>query len=865
MDATSGLPGRRGRLLLGYLVANRDRGVRRDELIEALWPVDMPNAPEASLSSLLTGVRRALGRGALSGRSILTLRLPPDAWLDLEAARASATAAETALAAGRGSEALVHARAAIDLTADPVLAEFQGDWVERLRADVTQLRCDQLETATRAALSVGGRELGAAERYARLLIELEPYRESGYALLMEALAAAGNVAQALRTFDDVRVRLRDELGVPPARGLVALHERLLLRNEPGKPRPATLPPSSELPELPLPGLVVRSERRSFVAREAELARLRERWAAARRGQGELALLTGEPGIGKTRLAARFAAEAHVHGATVLYGRADEDSVVPYQPFVEALRHLVAHVDVGAVESVLGAELAELRPLVPELARAVGPGGVPADAENGRYALFESVSALLDHVARLRPLILIVEDLHWADKPTLLLLRQVVRHAEASPMLVLGTYRDVELPPGAPLARLLADLRREQVVHRIGLGGLDERATSALVAARAEEAFGPGYAGRLREYTAGNPFFIEETLRSMGGERLAEPGGAMAVPESVEDIIARRFERLAPVTQEVLTSAAILGRDFSLSALARVLGRAPDEVLPGLEEASDAGLVAEHPERVGDFSFCHALVRETVYARPAASRRALLHLRAAEALSAPRGAGDVNVAELAHHYFLSRHAGGAERAVRYSVDAGRAAAAVLAYEEAAAHYERALRALDAMPGGDDAVRTGVLLQLGAVRWQGGEAGARAAFENAAALARRRGDHDTLVCAALGAGGRFYALGRGDPSYVALLEEALAVVTGAALRARLLARLAQALAPAGGARPAELSGEALRLARGAGDDSALAAAILSRHAALLHVRHLDQRLDLAERPWRSPIGRSCTRSRRWRGTG
>ena len=832
--------------MLAYLVANRARAVRRDELIEAVWGAQLPSAPEASLSSLLTGVRRALGRDALSGRSVLTLALPADVWIDVEAARDSADQAEAALAAGHPSEALQRARVALGLTTDPVLAEFQNEWVEHLRADIGQLRCDQLETATRAALALGGPELGTAERFAGLLIELEPYRESGYALLMEALASAGNVAEALRAYDELRVRLRDELGVSPAPSLTALHGRLLLRGDTGSPRVAVLPRCPAQLDLPLPGTVTRSERHSFVAREAELTRLRERWTVARRGQGELALLTGEPGVGKTRLAARFAAEAHARGAAVLYGRADEDSVLPYQPFVEALRHLVSHLDIAEIERALGPQMAELRPFLPELPPATGAVAA-ADAPNQRYALFEAVSTLLDDVARLRPLILIVEDLHWADMPTLLLMRQVVRHAEASPMLVLATYRDVELGPGAPLARLLADLRRELVVHRIALGGLDERGTSALVAARAEEPVSADYVGRLCEYTAGNPFFIEETLRSIGAGRLCEPSahdGTISVPESVQDIIVRRFERLAPLTQELLTCAAVLGRDFSLIALERVLRRPAERVLAGLEEAASAGLVIEHPERVGDFSFCHALVREMVYGRPAATRRALLHLRAAEALSGASGAMEVHAAELAHHFFLARHAGGAERAVSHCVDAGRAAAGVLAYEEAAGHYERALEALDLVAGGDDAVRMGILLQLGAVRWQGGEAGARGAFDEAAVLARRRTDGDALVRAALGAGGRFYAPGRADRAYVALLEEALGAVTDRAQRARILARLAQALASGGGERPAALSAEALGLARGTDDRAALASALLSRHAALLHIRHLDERLSVAE---------------------
>jgi DNA-binding SARP family transcriptional activator len=850
-DVAGAIPGLQGRALLAYLVVNRGRPIRRDELIDVVWQDQLPAAPEASLSSLLTGVRRALGREALSGgRPALTLTLPPDAWIDLEAAREAASAADAALAAGRQAQALAQARAALDLTSRPLLAELGGRWVEQMRAEVGQLRGDQLETATRAGLAAGGPELATAERLARLLIEHEPYRESGYALLMEALAGAGNVAEALRVFADLRVLLRDELGIPPAAALRALHDRLL---QDGQTRPphADAPGALAPAEVPLPSLIVRSERRSFVGRSAERGRLAECWAEVRGGSSGLVLITGEPGIGKTRLAARFAAEARAVGATVVYGRTDEDSVVPYQPLVEALRHLLAYVEPTSVEAALGGQLAELGPLLPEVARAA-PGGqvVPADAENRRYALFEAVSALFQYVAQLRPMVLVVEDLHWADKPTLLLLRHLLRNAEGWGMMVLGTYRDVELQASLPLSRLLPDLRREHVLQRISLTGFDELETAELVAVRADKALGAGDARRLREYTAGNPFFIEETLRSVGEDPLPEPAAPAAatvrVPEGVQDIIMRRFERLEPVTLEILTCASVLGRDFSLVALGHLTARAADELLRGLEEALDAGLVVEAPELVGRFSFCHALLRDTIYARPAVSRRELLHLRAGEALEVAREAVDVHAAELALHFFLSRHAGGAERAQRYSVDAAREAARAHAYEEAAGHYERALQALDVMRGADAAVRTEILLSLGAVRWQGGEPGARAAFDQAADLARRRGDAESLLRAALGTAGRFYAPERPDPSHIGLLEEVIAGPASAdeAVRARLLATLAQAVAGSEIGRAAELSAEAVRRARSADDDVALVAALLSCHAALLHVRHLEERFEVAE---------------------
>jgi len=860
-----GLPGRQGRLLLGYLVVNRGRPVRRDELIDVLWEDTPPGAPDAGLAALLTRVRRALGPEAVEGRGRLRLVLR-DPWVDVEAARAAAQEAEAALAAGDAGRAAEQARAALAVTERPFLSELEGRWVDERRGELEELRSEALETLARAALALGPSELGAAERAARALIAREPYRESGYAALMEALAAEGNVAEALRIYDRLRVLLREELGVTPAARVTALHERLLMEGDmpagaaaaaaaappaghTGPPAaaspaaPAAAPPAGHAgppaaaspaapaaPPLviadgpvPLSPLLERVEQRPFVGREPELAALRERWATVPSGQAGVVVLAGDPGMGKTRLAARFAAEAHVQGATVLYGRVDEETVVPYQPFVEALRHHAAHAGVPQVDVPLDV----LAPLVPELGGPAAPAPPAGEPENRRYRLFEAVAALLADAARSRPLLLVVEDLHWAGRPTLLLLRHVVRQAHGTPLMVLGTLRDAEVAPGAPLARLLADLGREHVFHRVVLGGLEEDETAALA--------GDSELGRdLHRRTAGNPFFIEETLRSLA-EAPDEPG----VPEGIKDVITRRLARLGTPTVEALTSAAVLGLEFRLAELAAMLERPGDEVLEALEEALAAALLAEDPSEVDRFAFAHALVRETLYEQPAASRRARLHLRAGTALAeagAPPG-------ELAHHFFRARHVGGAEGAVGHGAEAARQAAATHAYEEASLHLEQALDALAVARPEDELGRAGLLLALGEVRWQGSEPGAREAFDEAAEIARRRYSPEALARAVLGAGGRFYAPTKVDEAYVARLEEALAALpeTDDPLRARLLARLAEQLALADGdERPLRLSAEAVAMARRTGDEDALAAALMGRHASLLAVEHLDERL-------------------------
>ena len=360
-------------------------------------------------------------------------------------------------------------------------------------------------------------------------------------------------------------------------------------------------------------LLERLEERPFVGRERELELLRERWGATPAGAGGVVVLAGEAGVGKTRLAARFAAAAHAGGATVLHGRIDEETVVPYQPFVEALRHYAAHGrDPGA-----GQDLEALAPLVPELGGGErAPEPPTGERENRRYRLFEAVAALLGQAASARPLLLVVEDLQWAGRPTLLLLRHVVRRLHGAPLMVLVTLRDGEAEPGGAPARLLADLSRELVVRRVALSGLDEAETAALVG-DAE------LARTLQGRTAGNPFFIEEMLRSLAEMPEESPG----VPEGVKDLVSRRLSRLDPATVEALTAAAVLGRDFRLATLEAMVGRPAEELLEALEEALRAGVVLEDAAHVDRFAFGHALVRETLYDAPAAARRARLHLRA----------------------------------------------------------------------------------------------------------------------------------------------------------------------------------------------------------------------------------------------
>ncbi|HKY75413.1 MAG TPA: AAA family ATPase, partial [Acidimicrobiia bacterium] len=370
--------------------------------------------------------------------------------------------------------------------------------------------------------------------------------------------------------------------------------------------------------IPMPALLT-DIGRIFVGREAELERLQPLWKEAAAGDRRIALLAGEPGVGKTRLAAELAIQVHEQGATVLAGRCDEDLGVPYQPFVEALRHFVDHASPSALKERLGRYGGELTRLVPELSERVVdlPEPLRSDPETERYRLFDAVAAWLTAAATEEPLVLVLDDLQWAAKPTLLLLRHVLRNSEVRRLLVIGTYRDTELTHDHPMVELLADLRRDDTIERLSLSGLDDAGVAAFVEQASGQTLdddGLALARALYQETEGNPFFVREVLRHLAetnaitrhGDRwtTSVPIDQLGIPEGVREVVGRRLARLSASANQALRAAAVVGPEFEANVLRAAAEMTEHELFAALDEAVAARLVSE-VSPVG-FRFAHAV-------------------------------------------------------------------------------------------------------------------------------------------------------------------------------------------------------------------------------------------------------------------
>jgi DNA-binding SARP family transcriptional activator/class 3 adenylate cyclase len=618
--------------------------------------------------------------------------------------------------------------------------------------------------------------------------------------------------------------------------------------------------AGELPALPMPALLTEMGR-LFVGRDAEFKQLERLWMDAEGGELRLALLSGEPGVGKTRLAGEFARMVHAEGATVLAGRCDEDLGVPYQPFVETLHHFVEHAPATVLGRRLGRGAGELVRIHPDLAgRLRGlPAPLRSDPETERYRLFEAVAAWLAAASAGRPVLLVLDDLQWATKPTLMLLRHVMRSAGPRKLLVLGIYRDTELNHDHPLVELLADFRRQPGAARLALSGLAEADVVRFMAQAAGHDLdddGLALARVIHTETEGNPFFVREIIRHLtetGGIERRDgrwgtplPVNELVVPEGIREVVGRRLGRLSDDAKHALRVAAVVGPEFDMAVVGSAAELDEERVLAALEEAMATRLVVEVPGRVPRHRFAHALVRGTLYGELSAARRVTLHRKVALAIEAVHPGSDDRLPALAYHW--ARAAAPTEdtdRAVDYAIRAGDRALALLAHDDAAGYYTSALELLDAVGAKEqDPRRVQLLISRGEAERRAGDPAYRQTLLDAAGLARQLGDVQGLARAALAntRGHMWTGVFEVDTARIEILEAAIAAVQDNDLpaRARLLATLGLELAwSPDPTRRLTLSEEALSIARSLDDPATLAQVLLARDYTILFPDNLAER--------------------------
>jgi DNA-binding SARP family transcriptional activator len=865
------------RALLAALALQRGRPVSVGALEEILWGEEPPAAVAASLQAYVSGLRKALepdrpprtpAQVVVTAVPGYALRIPAEA-LDAERFASVVGRVHGGLppAAESFDGALLADVDAATLAADrSALTEALGLWRGEPYADLAdspvavaeRVRLDDLRLV--ALLDLASIRLAQGEHGA-LAGELAPLRHEfplheGVAV-RQVLAEyrCGRQADALATLRAVRDELGETLGVDPGPALQAL-ELAVLRQDAAlewlPPRETAAPLTGARLGVPTPATTSATDDAAtlrvgdprhwpVVGREAELTALTGQLGRAASGQTGFALLVGEPGIGKTRLVEEVLDQARALGFLTLSGRCSEDEgAPPLWPWRSILAALHEQASTEQWQSWVAPHVGHLGDLLPATALSglppVGDTSSEGEAEQ-QFRVWDAVAALLTEAAAERPVLVVLDDLHWADVSSLRLLRHLAQTAPETRLLVVGTRRPSPEPEGA-LAEVGEAVARRHGL-RLDLSGLAASDVALLALAAVGETPNDEAAAALRQRTDGNPFFIVELVRwQRSGAATAE------VPSGVSDVVARRVDQLPTSTQHVVRSAAVLGRTFELDVLAEMRDEDVDEVLDALDPAIASGLVYESRTRLGEFRFAHALAQEAVYHGMSAVRRARRHADAARVLAD-------RPAEAAHHWLAAgpAHAGNAWRAASVAAEAARR---VFGHEEVARLLGAALQAQRDDPSATPLERYELLMRRGdACRWAADVRGLDACLLEAIEVARTMGDYERLALAAVGTTeGSLWSTrdyGVVDPDVVGALEEALRELpTGdGELRCRAMLSLASELFYANEPERSEaLIDEGLAMVRRLGDARLRLWALQTAFVARWRSRLAEQRLALAE---------------------
>ena len=851
-----GVPAGKQRALLALLALRAPERVSAESAADALWPRAAPAQAMRSLQVTMSRLRRSLGvAGSVLETVASGYRLAVEA--DVIDARRFETLIGSARAARLKGDVATGRRLlddALGLWRGPALADVAFEsFAQGEIARLEELRLAAIEERIDARLSAGEHLLVVAEL--EQLAAEHPSRERLLGLLMLALYRCGRQSDALEVYTRSRRRLDAELGLEPSLQLRRLEEAIL-RQDPSLElgvgesiahrQPAAVPRSLPAQLQPRPAM-------PFVGRTVELGRLTALVERARTDGRQIALVGGEPGTGKTRLARELAEHVASSGVRVLYGACDAAVRTPYQAIVEALEPALAGLQAEEPEPGADRYPPSLIRLLPDLRAAAGdPTGGPAamDPDAERYELHTALTALLAELARQSPAVLVLDDLQWADASSLVLLRHLARTLGATPFVVLALFREGGGESPEMLHSTLAELHRLDGVARFRLGGLEVADVQELVNSSGELVRNADdeLAEQLVGLTEGNAFLVGEVWRHMlDQEAVAERSSpaVTTIPESVRDVMADRVAGLTPALGELVQLIAVSPRGIALPIL-RAAALMDDEPLLGaLDEGLRTGMLDEVQNASLVYRVRHELLRRTVYERLTSPRAAALHLRVGEALEAmPEGRRDRIVNELAFHFRAAAPIAGNGRAVEYALDAAAQAERSLAFADAAGRFEEALAlAVPDLPTEAEVrCRQGLAWHLA-----GRPAEALESFAAAAVAARECGDGALQARAAIGFETACWRPGIEDPRAVALLREAALGISAepSGQRARVLAHLSRALAyRREHAAAGECWSQAVAMARAVGDAGALMVA-LSHAAWTRGSRALDEILaDLTE---------------------
>ena len=838
---------RKARSLVKILALTPERRLHREQMMEMLWPeADAPSALR-SLNQALFAARQALltvvdgstepGNVIRHHNQILSLLPQTPIWIDADVFEARAREAELTGDDRKFEEAITL------YTGDILPEDRYEDWAIDRRNDLRGLYLGMLQDFAHRFESRG--EWARAIDALRRSLMAEPAAEEIHAALMRVYALSGRRQQALQQFQLLSEILWREFESTPHPETVNLYNRIVdgRISQPHEVDGRVQPSVNEGMDW-------------IIGREQELSSLTGSVRDGLEGKGRVLLLAGDAGIGKTTLAEAVSASIErTTGALVFWGRCHQDEGVPaYWPWVQILREYLDSHDREVIARDLGRNAGIIEQIVPEVADSLNGITWGSISSGTRFQLFDAVSSTLKRIAERIPVLLVLDDLHWADRSSLLLLDFLLQDLRASPVVVLGCYRESDIDRHHPLHQTLGQLVRQPDSRSIRLSGLSREDAARFMASASGVQPPDNLVSAIHELTEGNPFFVSQIMYLLTQEgdltsQVGVDGTAIAIPQGVREIMHQRLDRLSDKARLVLDTASAVGREFGVTVVQVVLGMDPGAVVDVLEEAVNASILAEVPGEPGLYRFSHALIRETIYDELGPARRTAIHADIANALEQMVADDvDAHLPELAHHFYRAAPRHDIPRSVDYLTRAGDRSLGQVGFDEAAGYYRRALQILDLATPVDYPRRCSLLLALGdAQRGAGDSAKSRETCMQAATLARRLQLPEHLARAAATVGWASMEIRPYDAQVVELLEEALDALgpVDSIYRVQVLGALVRALDYSGDIdRRARLGDEAVAVARRLNDPETLVHALEGRLKSAIRPENLDQTIADAE---------------------